>query len=246
MEEKILCKCGCGKEIIVKPHMKYSGIPKYLRGHNPKKGLNNKKIISDLNFEDRKKKYQDPRYLRKKILNDWMSDEDISKSLPKHQPASPWTIKKYRKEFDISYNQLIYEKLKKYNEPILIIMPGSKPFKTNKIEITRRFVKHIDETWKNNEELFTYSIEDFVIKNHGRGVINIGNKFEYWNKLILTIKPTKTKNIYNIINFKLSEIYAHKEMRMAFPELSKIQCETMILNANKDYIFDKTKVIWRK
>lgn len=30
----ILCKCGCGQEIIIKSWYKYDGIPKYLRGHH--------------------------------------------------------------------------------------------------------------------------------------------------------------------------------------------------------------------
>jgi len=34
MEDKKLCACGCGKEIIWKPYMKYQGIPKYLIGHH--------------------------------------------------------------------------------------------------------------------------------------------------------------------------------------------------------------------
>jgi hypothetical protein len=29
-----LCKCGCGREIIIKPHHKYTGVPKYILGHN--------------------------------------------------------------------------------------------------------------------------------------------------------------------------------------------------------------------
>lgn len=28
------CKCGCGQEIIVKPHHKYTGMPEYIHGHN--------------------------------------------------------------------------------------------------------------------------------------------------------------------------------------------------------------------
>jgi len=31
-----LCKCGCGKEIIIKPHHRYYGIPEYINGHNSK------------------------------------------------------------------------------------------------------------------------------------------------------------------------------------------------------------------
>lgn len=31
-----LCKCGCGKEIIIKPHHKYHGIPSFLKGHHIK------------------------------------------------------------------------------------------------------------------------------------------------------------------------------------------------------------------
>ena len=33
-ESKIYCKCGCGKEIIIKEYYKYSGIPDYIHGHN--------------------------------------------------------------------------------------------------------------------------------------------------------------------------------------------------------------------
>jgi len=29
-----LCKCGCGQEIIIKPHHKYVGVPDYISGHN--------------------------------------------------------------------------------------------------------------------------------------------------------------------------------------------------------------------
>jgi len=34
VEEKHYCKCGCGKEIIIKPHHKYYGIPEYINTHN--------------------------------------------------------------------------------------------------------------------------------------------------------------------------------------------------------------------
>jgi len=27
------CKCGCGQEIVIKPHHKYDGIPRFIRGH---------------------------------------------------------------------------------------------------------------------------------------------------------------------------------------------------------------------
>lgn len=29
-----VCKCGCGREIIIKSYHKYYGIPEYIRGHN--------------------------------------------------------------------------------------------------------------------------------------------------------------------------------------------------------------------
>lgn len=32
-KHKILCKCGCGQEIIIKPHHKYYGIPSYINYH---------------------------------------------------------------------------------------------------------------------------------------------------------------------------------------------------------------------
>lgn len=31
-----LCECGCGKEIIIKPHHRWSGIPRFIHGHNNK------------------------------------------------------------------------------------------------------------------------------------------------------------------------------------------------------------------
>jgi len=34
-KEVLLCKCGCKKEIVIKPHHKYYGIPKHLFRHNP-------------------------------------------------------------------------------------------------------------------------------------------------------------------------------------------------------------------
>ncbi|MEK6882907.1 MAG: NUMOD3 domain-containing DNA-binding protein [Nanoarchaeota archaeon] len=34
MNETRYCKCGCGKEIIIKPYHKYCGIPKYIQGHH--------------------------------------------------------------------------------------------------------------------------------------------------------------------------------------------------------------------
>lgn len=36
IQEKIFCKCGCDKEIIIKPQHKYYGIAKYIRGHQSK------------------------------------------------------------------------------------------------------------------------------------------------------------------------------------------------------------------
>ena len=35
------CKCGCGKEIILKPYHKWYGVPKYFRGHSSKVHNNN-------------------------------------------------------------------------------------------------------------------------------------------------------------------------------------------------------------
>ena len=40
-----LCKCGCGAEIIIKPHHKYIGIPKYIRGHHCNNIKQNKKYM---------------------------------------------------------------------------------------------------------------------------------------------------------------------------------------------------------
>ncbi len=40
LEKKKYCKCGCGKEIIIKPIHKHNGIPDYISGHNCK-GKNN-------------------------------------------------------------------------------------------------------------------------------------------------------------------------------------------------------------
>lgn len=34
---EIFCACGCGGRIEVKPHHKYHGVPKYIRGHNSRK-----------------------------------------------------------------------------------------------------------------------------------------------------------------------------------------------------------------
>ncbi|MCJ7805162.1 HNH endonuclease [Patescibacteria group bacterium] len=34
MTETIYCACGCGNPIVYKPHHKYYGFPKYLRGHH--------------------------------------------------------------------------------------------------------------------------------------------------------------------------------------------------------------------
>ncbi len=31
---KIICNCGCNKEIIIKEYCRYQGIPKYISGHN--------------------------------------------------------------------------------------------------------------------------------------------------------------------------------------------------------------------
>lgn len=33
--ETLTCVCGCGGEIEVKPHYKYCGFPRFIRGHNP-------------------------------------------------------------------------------------------------------------------------------------------------------------------------------------------------------------------
>jgi len=37
---KVICKCGCDKEIVITKYHKYNGIPKYINGHNSK-GKNN-------------------------------------------------------------------------------------------------------------------------------------------------------------------------------------------------------------
>lgn len=37
---EILCKCGCGEEIQIKPHHKYYGIPEYVKGHSRRKYQN--------------------------------------------------------------------------------------------------------------------------------------------------------------------------------------------------------------
>lgn len=34
MENVNYCQCGCGEEIVIKPHHKYRGIPKYIIGHS--------------------------------------------------------------------------------------------------------------------------------------------------------------------------------------------------------------------
>jgi len=46
---KKYCKCGCGKEIEIKPHHKYHGIPDFINGHNTK-------INNPMNNEESRKK----------------------------------------------------------------------------------------------------------------------------------------------------------------------------------------------
>ena len=38
--EKHYCQCGCGGEIIIKPHHKWYGIPRYISGHNIYNNIN--------------------------------------------------------------------------------------------------------------------------------------------------------------------------------------------------------------
>jgi len=41
------CKCGCGKEIVIKPHHKYYGIPDYCPGHNASISVNNPEVLGE-------------------------------------------------------------------------------------------------------------------------------------------------------------------------------------------------------
>ena len=36
---KVLCGCGCGREIVIKPHYRHTGVRKYISGHNPRKAI---------------------------------------------------------------------------------------------------------------------------------------------------------------------------------------------------------------
>ncbi len=69
----IQCKCGCGGEIISKPHHKYYGIPKYIWGHNStnvihseeRKQQQSEKMLGTIRSEESKKKQSNTRKERK-------------------------------------------------------------------------------------------------------------------------------------------------------------------------------------
>lgn len=44
----VLCKCGCGQEIIIKPHHKYDGVPEYINHH----------YVKTNEFKERRKQLQ--------------------------------------------------------------------------------------------------------------------------------------------------------------------------------------------
>ena len=48
------CSCGCGRELVVKKHHKYYGIPKFIAGHNLKIESSELKIIRTRSTPNRK------------------------------------------------------------------------------------------------------------------------------------------------------------------------------------------------
>lgn len=57
------CRCGCGKEIVVKPHHEYYGIPDYCQGHNVSISANNPKLL-----KERSKKWKKDNPMKNPII----------------------------------------------------------------------------------------------------------------------------------------------------------------------------------
>lgn len=75
----LLCKCGCGKEIIIKRHHKWAGIPDYIHGHNGRRRIvskETKKLLSEQKTGDRNptKRNDVRKKMSKKALTNWQKD----------------------------------------------------------------------------------------------------------------------------------------------------------------------------
>jgi len=95
----VLCKCGCGKEIIIKPYIIYANksIPKYIRGHNNR---NTTRTLTSEHIYNLKISHMgkiSPTRGKK------MSDEFCKKNSESHKGQIPWN--KGKKGLQIAWNK---------------------------------------------------------------------------------------------------------------------------------------------
>lgn len=63
------CKCGCGQEIVIKPHHSWYGIPDYIMGHNaPNKGRKFGKEVRNNMSKASKKRWKNQEYKEKMVI----------------------------------------------------------------------------------------------------------------------------------------------------------------------------------
>jgi len=105
-----LCKCGCGQEIIKKPHHKYSGIPRFIRGHQTPESRRKTSELRKGNplseetkrkMRKAKKKYEDTQ--EEGIIWKWSETKKRNPSWNKGKHLS----EKHKQNISISRNKIL-------------------------------------------------------------------------------------------------------------------------------------------
>ena len=98
---KKLCECGCGQKIIIKPHHKWAGIPRFIRGHSPsnyKDGRTSNKIYKK-NYQKKWRENHKEYIAKQKKQYNQEHKEHIAKTKKQYRQDNKEYFSRYHKQW---------------------------------------------------------------------------------------------------------------------------------------------------
>lgn len=209
------CECGCGQDIIEKPHHKYEGLPRFLPGHqNRGKKVKRKKIVES-NPQDRKKKYQNGFWVGEQIKKRWISTDKLAKECGVHAH----TLQRYMSEVGITLNNLAEEKaraLEDEKDLYIIFFPGTKnQTKTIEAECTllegKSYGSLVFDAKNEDTQIYYPIVRKVFVEGVGLGYLS-----KNYNPVVAkaNVRLKKMGSKYKVELIKPTTVKAYKSIKM--------------------------------
>lgn len=205
----------------MRPHHKYTGVPKFLRGHH-RRG----KSVDSLDISARKKDYQNPDWLKRHLLLNWRPLSEIAKDLGVHEQ----TLRVYMSEGGITLNSLAEEKARSLNNA-LVFLPGCKAVsKVSSFDCSF----HEDKVWVGHNAYYTTIRKVFV---SGIGLGYLSNPIKgHWLHGRVTFRPFKDH--YRLVDLVPTKIWLPRSLLTILGE------EKMVDDIKR--LYGDIDILWRE